>query len=95
MKLEDHIRESVELFGKPFEEVHRWLDELAGQPGIGMGHRKYRHHEAGLTEVERLFGMEAVEAARQHIVSDLKEEGWREGDRFPRDRAEWEGMGLF
>jgi hypothetical protein len=33
--------------------------------------------------------------ARQHVVDDLKGEGWREGDRFPEDEADYIRMGLF
>lgn len=95
MKFEDHCAESERLFGAAFPEVHRWLDEFAGKPGIGMRHRRYRHHDEGLAEVSRLFGDEAVAVARQHIVSDLKEEGWRETDPFPRDEMHYVKMGLF
>ena len=28
-KFEDHCAETIKLFGKPYEEVHRWLDEFA------------------------------------------------------------------
>ena len=95
MKLEDHCKESLEEFGKPFTEVHRWLDELAGSERYGMRHRRLRHHEAGIREAERLFGREAGAAARQHIVADLKEEGWKESDPFPRDEAHYVALGLF
>ncbi len=82
-------------FGKPFKEVHLWLDEFAGTPEYGMRHRKKRHHAAGLEEVRRLFGEEAVAPARQHIIADLKLEGWKEGDHFPRDERDYVRMGLF
>ena len=42
------------MLGKPFEEVHRWLDEFAGQPPYGMRHRKLRHHLAGIEQVRKL-----------------------------------------
>jgi len=45
--------------------------------------------------VTELFGEEAALAARQHILSDLKQEGWTENDHFPRDEADYEKMGLF
>ncbi len=28
--LQAHFRESVRLFGKPYEEVHNWFDEVHG-----------------------------------------------------------------
>ncbi len=95
MKLQDHCRESRELFGEEFEEVHRWLDEYAGSPQYGYRHRRVRHHEAGIVQVGKLFGDRAMEAARRHILSDLQEEGWTEGDPFPRDEAHYVQMGLF
>jgi len=95
MKFEEHCIESLLLFGKDYADVHRWLDEFAGKPGIGMKHRKFRHHAHGLAEVARLFGPDAVPAARQHIISDLKMEGWTEDDHFPLNELEYVKMGLF
>lgn len=95
MRLEEHMEESIRLFGKPYEEVHRWLDEFARSKEYGMRHRKVRHHLEGLRQVEQLFGKEAVPVARQHVVSDLKLEGWKESDRFPVDERDYVRMGLF
>jgi hypothetical protein len=95
MKLEDHCRQATEMFGKPWDELHRWLDEFAGSERYGMRHRRVRHHEAGIREAVRLFGQEAEPVARQHIVDDLRQEGWTESDPFPRDEAHYVAMGLF
>ncbi len=95
MKFEEHCEESLRLFGRRFEEVHRWLDEFAGAPGYGMRHRRVRHHLAGIGEAERLFGPGAAEAARRHIESDLAEEGWSGRDPFPRDERDYVRMGFF
>jgi hypothetical protein len=92
---EQHCEEAAQRFGKPFEEVHIWLDEFAGQPPYGMRHRKKRHHLAGIKEVQTMWGDEAAEAARQHIISDLKLEGWKESDPFPKDESHYQRMGLF
>ncbi len=92
---EQHCAESVASFGKPYDQVHRWLDEFAGRPPYGMRHRKLRHHRAGIEEVRKLWGDEAAAAARQHIISDLKMEGWTEGQPFPRDERDYVGMGFF
>ncbi|MFZ5449634.1 MAG: DUF6915 family protein [Thermodesulfobacteriota bacterium] len=75
---EKHCEESVRFFGQPFEEVHLWLDEFQGTPKYGMRHRRVRHHEAGIQEAIKLLGEKAGQVARQHIISDLKEEGWTE-----------------
>lgn len=90
-----HCEDSTSLFGKPYEEVHRWLDEFAGSVEHGYRHRKKRHHEEGVREAVRLFGTEAGEAARRHIISDLKEEGWTENDRFPENEEDYVKMGFF
>ena len=96
MTFEEHCEESKKLFGNPYEEIHRWLDEFMGAPGIGMKHRKFRHHQEGTMRVEKLLGKEAVKVAKQHIISDLKEEGWIEGIHpFPRDKEHYVKMGLF
>lgn len=95
MRFEEHCRESLEKCGAAFEEVHRWLDALAGTPEYGMRHRCKRHHLAGIREVERLFGKAAAGAARLHIIADLREEGWTESDPFPRDETHYRKMGLF
>ena len=92
---EEHCKESIRLFGKPYTEVHLWLDALAGSPECGMRHRMKRHHLAGIEQVRRIFGEGAVEPARQHIVSDLKMEGWTEKDPFPKDEEYYKKMGLF
>ena len=95
MKLEEHEKESLAIFGKPYTEVHLWLDEFAGTTEFGMRHRRKRHHREWLREAEKLFGLEGVLAARLHIISDLKEEGWKETDRFPENEADYVRMGFF
>ena len=92
---EEHCRESDALFGKPYEKVHSWLDEFAGAPGIGMKHRRFRHHKAGIEEIKKLFGEDAGKVARQHIIGDLKEEGWTESDPFLKDQRDYVEIGLF
>ena len=71
MKFEEHCQECIEKLGNPFEEVHIWLDEFAGSKRYGMKHRKARHHLKGIEEVRKLFGEDAVEAAKLHILSDM------------------------
>lgn len=56
MKFEQHYLDYFLLFGDTFSDVHRWLDEFANKPNIGLKHRKFRHHLA----------------AKRHIDQDLK-----------------------
>ena len=95
MKFEDHCIESISKFGKPFKKIHEWLDAFSGTKDFGMRHRRKRYHLKGIKEVEEMFGKEAAEAARQHIISDLQEEGWTENDHFPEDEDDYVRMGLF
>ena len=96
MTIEEHCNESVAKLGKPFEEVHRWLDEFAYSEKYGMRHRKVRHHLQGIRDVDKLFGKEAALAARIHIISDLKLEGWSENnDPFPKNERHYVSMGLY
>jgi hypothetical protein len=96
MTFEEHCKESIKLYKKPFEEVHLWLDEFAGSKEYGMRHRRKRHHEEGIKEAVNLFGEEAREVARQHIISDLQQEGWKEAvDPFPQNEKKYIEIGLF
>jgi hypothetical protein len=94
MKYEQHCEESERLFGKRYEEVHKWLDDFMWK-GLGARHRRKRHHEEGICQAMDLFGEEAGRVARQHIISDLKEEGWTEDDPFPKNEEHYVRMGLF
>lgn len=93
--LERHCHQSLILFGDEYREVHLWLDEFAGSERYGMRHRRVRHHEAGIREAAKLFGINAEAVARQHVVADLKDEGWTERDPFPQDEDHYVKMGLF
>ena len=70
-----HCAKTTAMLGKPFEDVHLWLDEFAGQPPYGMRHRRVRHHLAGIEQARQLWGDQAAEAARLHIIANLKQEG--------------------
>ena len=98
MKLEEHCLECLQKLGKPFKEVHQYLDEFASSKEFGMRHRKVRHHFAGIMEVRNKFGIDATEAAKLHIISDLKMEGWKENDPFPMNEKHYKHykqLGLF
>jgi hypothetical protein len=92
---EQHCAEAQEKFGKPYAEVHQWLDEFAGQSPYGMRHRRKRHHLAGIELVRQMWGDEAAEAARQHILADLKMVGWRDTDPFPQSEQHYAELCLF
>lgn len=91
--LEVHCRLTTRLFGKPHEEVHRWLNEFEGQPPYGSKHRHVRHHWAGVLQVWGLYGGEAAEVAQAHIELDLLESGWNYGQPFPMDEEHYVSLG--
>jgi len=94
MKLEEHCSRSLATYGDEFRDVHMWLDEYFSTSGAR--HRRKRHHLKGIEEVRSVFGDHGAEVARQHIIDDLKCEGWREGkDRIPVDETDYVRMGLF
>ena len=87
MNLEEHEAESIKLFGKPFTEVHQWLDALAshGSDSFDVNHRRWRHNMVGIRKVEEMWGREAREAAIRHIRSDFHRWGWEETLGIPED----------
>jgi len=69
-----HRRDCNTLLGKPYTEVHEWLDITASilPPRIfDTYHRIFRHHVYGLNKIRMIFGDEAVLAGRLHILRDL------------------------
>lgn len=89
-----HCAETEKRFGKPYREVHEWLDAFAFTPGLGgVAHRKKRHHLQGIIEAGNLWGDEAADVARYHIQMDLDQVGWK--GPFPLNESHCEQMGLW
>jgi hypothetical protein len=94
LNFDDHCDESINELGDPWKAVHRWLDELFAMKGAR--HRRYRHNLEGIEECRRRWGDEAAEAARLHIIADLKMEGWDPAThKIPKDSQDYVSMGLF
>ena len=73
---EEHCQETEKKLGHRFEEVHKWLDELA--PFFGPPHRAVRHNAKGVAHCQKEWGDLAAHAAQIHIDRDLhshKKEG--------------------
>lgn len=90
-----HCDLASQRFGKPYEEIHKWLDEFYGVEPYRSRHRRVRHHEQGIKEAVKVFGEYAEGVARQHIIIDLREDGWKESDHFPEDEQDYVKMGLW
>lgn len=77
MEIKDHCKKCVDYFGKPYQEVHEWLDGLASIL-ISLGlpqseiykHRQFRHHVEGVKKINKEFGYVAKVVAEQHIRDD-------------------------
>ena len=75
MNRQEHCKECEEKLGRSWDMVHAWLDEYAphykdSKGRILMVHRIKRHHEEGVEEVRAMWGDQAAEAAKLHIISD-------------------------
>lgn len=71
--IKTHIEDCERILGEPFEEVHRWLDELAKKwnPVIHFEyHRQFRHHAEGVAYIKEKWGFYAEQAAKLHIIRD-------------------------
>jgi hypothetical protein len=62
-----HEENTKKVFGKPYTEVHLWLDEFCLET---IHHRKYRHNLRGIEWIRKKWGDEAALVARQHILDD-------------------------
>ena len=74
-RIETHEDDCMRLIGAPFSEVHKWLDEYAKQfrPHVHLEyHRKFRHHDRGVKEVELRWGPLYALAAKIHIIRDVE-----------------------
>jgi len=70
-----HIQKSLKRTGKPFKEVHEWLDMCTTQPyktfeKYPMQHRLERHTPAGLEYIRKMWGEEALIEAVVHLQDD-------------------------
>jgi hypothetical protein len=70
---EEHEEDCEYFLGKPFSEVHAYLDECARHYPVqvfGAKHRVYRHNAYGVEHCKWKWGDEGELAAKIHIVRD-------------------------
>ncbi len=63
------------LFGKKFEHVHQWLDQLVHKYPIKYFldyHRTYYHNRYGLEYIKLTWGLKAEKAGRIHLLRDME-----------------------
>lgn len=97
MEFTEHCMSCRRRFGEDFDYVHLWLDEFYGTKEYKTRHRKVRHHKAGIEEVRKKWGDRAAEAAKLHIIDDIK---WGEDLRadeywIPDDEADYVKRGYW
>ncbi len=68
MKFQDHAKSSQNKFGKPFFEVHKYIDQFYKE--LGIGHRFIFHHKLGIELIVDRFGEDVRKAAELHIRED-------------------------
>jgi hypothetical protein len=69
----EHCSDCIKELGKPFIEVHEWLDEFAIKfppETHGVFHRKFRHNKEGVEKVRSAWGDDGARAAVIHINRD-------------------------
>ena len=72
-KIKTHCEDCERLLGKPYKEVHEWLDHYAKKfnPGIYLEyHRQFRHTEKALNKQFEKWGFYRQQAAKIHIIRD-------------------------
>jgi len=72
-KIKTHCEDCEKVLGKPFLEVHEWMDHYAKKysPKLYLEkHRQFRHHAEGIKKAIELFGYYGGQAAKLHIIRD-------------------------
>ena len=74
-KITTHCNDCIRLLGKPYKEVHQWLDHYAKKynPLVYFEyHRKFRHTEEALEKQFEKWGFYKQQAAKIHIIRDCE-----------------------
>jgi len=86
MNQQRHEQKCLAKYGKPFAEVHRFLDQYSDLYR-GFNHRYLLHHQRGVELVVQQFGEVARGPAEQHILLDwdFLPDSWEDLDKhyFP------------
>lgn len=89
MTFEEHCEECLQKLGERWPEVHRWLDAYAKETFPLDSHRLHRHHEGGVQEAYSRWGGQAAEAAKLHILSDVRPYGLDHVPTFEEAEELW------
>lgn len=73
----EHRQSCEEKLGRPYGEVHQFLDRFYCK--YGVWHRMLLHHRLGIELVGVVFGEECRKAAELHIIEDIIKPHERKG----------------
>ena len=74
--IDTHCKDCKRLLGEHFNDVHMWIDKIAGVFPIQLFqdyHRTFRHNTYGLEVAGALFGPKGKLAAKIHLVRDCED----------------------
>jgi hypothetical protein len=75
-RIEEHMEDCERVLGKPYREVHEFLDQYAEVFPVyhfNGYHRSFLHNKYGIEVVRAMWGIKAGQAAIIHIVRDYLE----------------------
>jgi hypothetical protein len=72
-KIKVHEKDCINRLGKPYNHVHRFLDQYAKQYHGSKRHRKHLHNKKGLSIIKNKWGQKAYQAGKIHLWRDRKE----------------------
>lgn len=99
----EHAARCEALLGKPWHQVHHWLDQLAhpdrlvGGKTFNPHHRKHRHNREGIEQIRAWYGDDAARAAELHILDDCfgpHEHTDKQRDQIPVDESDYVFRGV-
>jgi len=69
-----HMEDCERMLGKPYKEVHQWLDYYARiftiRPYLAY-HRFFRHNKRGLLYIKNRWGTLGCDAGKVHLIRDF------------------------
>lgn len=66
----EHEQRCLEVLGKPWPEVHKWLDQFFFHTPT-LAHRIVLHHQLGIELGVKQFGEESRKALELHLRDDF------------------------
>lgn len=71
MYITEHESQSLKVLGRPFTEIHEWIDQYYKMVD-NVAHRVVLHHRNGIELGVTLFGESARKALELHVRDDFE-----------------------